>query len=369
MQPQAVVVSPGDTITWSGYACGATPLAYQWRKNGVAVAGATSTAFTIANVSPKDFAAYDLMVSNIYGLATSSVVSVDGLSASSGSNYTADSNPKGPQQDGSVSGATWLASSLDSGGITRTGVMSFNGAAANQIYVSGSTNFDSATGTIMFWMKSGGLNDTNGKPASLFDRLNGSGLAIFQNADGSLEAKTSQGAQDLTSSGTQADGKWHHVAFVYDQSATGEADLYIDGQLATSGVNAKAWSWQHAQPIELGLSDDTGSYQAFNGVLDDVRVYTRALTSAEVVTAVAGGLVDQNALTMQLNFSAAPTSGVTIKWQSSDAILQSSDTVAGTYTDVQGAVSPYQTTQRSGLKFYRYRGHVPQTLVSNPFLM
>jgi hypothetical protein len=368
MSPQPVVVAPGDTITWSGYACGATPLSYQWRKNGLPIAGATSTAYNITNVSGPDFATYDLSVSNAYGVAISSTVSVDGMSVVTGTNYSPGSNPVGPTQDGLVYGATWVATNSDSVPTSRTGVMRFNATNSNQIMVSGSTNFDSATGTLMFWFRSSGVSDTNGKPATVFDRQNGNGLVLVQNTDGSLEMKTSQAAQDLTT-GNVSDDKWHHVALSYDQGAGGQAVLYIDGQQVGSGGNTAAWSWQPGQEIELGLSHDTNSWQAFNGLLDDVRIYNRVLNDTEVTSAFGGALVDTNALTMRLNFDAAPSSGVTFKWLAPDAILQSSDNVAGPYTDVPGAVSPHPTVQRSTSKFYRYRGHVPKTLVSNPYLM
>jgi hypothetical protein len=369
MSPQPVVVSPGDTITWSGYACGVPPLSYQWRKGGVPIAGATLTSYSITNVSAANFASYDLVVSNQYGVASSSSVTVDGLSALAGHNYTVDTNPGLPPQDGLVFGATWLASSMDAGGITRTGVTSFKAVDPDQITVSGSTNFDSSLGTIMFWMRSGGLSNTNGKPATLFDRLNGNGLVLMQNADGSVELKASQNAQDLVSS-SLADNKWHHVAVTYDQGNGGEVDLYIDGQSTASGANSSAWSWQAGQEIELGLSHDTNAFQSFNGLLDDVRVYNRILMPTEVSTAFSsGGLVDTNALTMQLNFDAAPSAGVTLKWQCPDAILQSAGSLTGPFTDVPGAVSPHPAAQRSTVKFYRYRGHVPQQIVSNPYLM
>jgi hypothetical protein len=370
MSPQPVVVAPGDNITWSGYACGAPPLSYQWQRDGIPVAGATSTAFSITNVSAGSLGNYVLVVSNLYGVATSSTVSVDKLTAAGGNNFTLDSNPNATKQDGLVNGATWVASNSDSAGTNRIGVMSFNGTNSDQIIVSGATNFDSATGTVMFWMRSAGIINTNDNPATLYDRLNGNGLAIFQNADGSLALRTSGNPQDLSSTGSLSDDKWHHVAATFDQGAGGEVDLYIDGQLSSSGVNNAAWSWQPGQEIELGLSHNTNSFQAFNGWLDDVRIYNRVLTAAEVgVVFTSGDIVDGSALSMRLDFEAAPTAGVTLRWQSSDSVLQSADKVDGPYTDVPGAVSPYPAAQRSTTKFYRYHGHVPQDLVSNPFLM
>jgi len=189
-----------------------------------------------------------------------------------------------------------------------------------------------------------------------------------QNADGTIEVKTSQKAQDLTS-GNLSDDKWHQVALTYDQSVSGQVILYVDGQLVTSGGNSAPWLWQAGQEIELGLSHDTNSFQGFNGLLDDVRIYNRILIDTEIRSAFGGAVVDTNALTLQLNFDAAPGKGVTLKWLSPDAILQSAGGVAGPYTDLPGAVSPRPTALRSTLKFYRYRGHVPTNVVSNPYLM
>jgi hypothetical protein len=370
MSPQPVVVAPGDTITWSGYACGASPLSYQWRKDGVPIAGATSTSFSITNVNQAAFGTYSLVASNLYGTATSSSVTIDKLIAIGGNNFTLDSNPNAIKHDGLVHGATWIATNNDGAGTIRTGVMSFNSTNSNQIILSGSTNFDSSTGTLMFWMRSAGLGNTNGKPATIFDRRNSNGLTLVQNADGSIELKTSQNAQDLTASANLADNKWHQIAVTYDQDAAGEVDLYIDGQPSTSAGNLAGWSWQPGQELELGLSHDTNSFQPYNGFLDDVRVYNRVLTASEVATAFSGGgVIDGNALSVRLDFDAAPSAGATLTWQASDAILQSSDNLNGPFTDVSGAVSPHLTTQRSTAKFYRYRGHVPQNIVSNPFLM
>ncbi len=373
MSPQPVVVSPGDTIIWSGYACGVPPLSYQWRKNGAPIAGATTSSYGITNVSAANFASFDLMVSNAYGVAISSPVSVDGLSMVAGNNYTAGSNTAGPQEDGLVSAAKWLAVSADSAGITRTGVMSFTATNLAQIVVSGSTNFDAATGTLMFWMRSSGFNSTNANHATIFDRLNGNGMVVFQNPDGTVELQCSQKAQDLTLANL-SDDKWHQIAVTYDQSAAGQVTVYVDGQLVTSSGNASAWSWQPGQEIELGLSHDTNNYQAFNGLLDDVRMYNRVLTQAEITSAFGSALVDTATLVLDLDFGAPPGSGVTLKWLSPDAILQSADSVSGPYTDVPGAVSPRpiatpSSGQSSAAKFYRYRGHVPITIVSNPYLM
>jgi len=76
MPPRQVLVCGGDTVTWSGYAVGVPPLAYQWRKNGVPIPGATTLSYSITNVGPANVGAYDLQVTNLYGTALSSAVTV-----------------------------------------------------------------------------------------------------------------------------------------------------------------------------------------------------------------------------------------------------------------------------------------------------
>jgi hypothetical protein len=382
MSPHQVLVSGGDTVAWSGYAVGVPPLSYQWRKNGVPIAGATTSDYGITNVTMSAIGTYDLRVTNLYGAALSSPVTIgDEISMLRIKNLVLDSNPKGPEHDGLNYGAAWLASSADGASVTRTGAMSFSASGTNQITIAGQTNFDSSTGTIMFWMRSSGLGDPFGNQAALFDRLSGTlfkgtGCVIEQNGDGTLYfvaySKANGGQVCLVPTSPVSDNNWHQVAVVYDQSVTGplgKVTIYIDGQPNNNTALSADWSWQPGQEIELGLSHDTNSFQPYNGLMDDVRFYNRALSDSEVLSAYSGVLVDTNALVMQLNFTAAPGQGITLTWQATDAVLQSADSVAGPYTDVPGAVSPYNVSVQKTARFYRYRGHTPSTLIANPYLM
>jgi len=305
------------------------------------------------------------VVTNAYGPAVSPPVFVDQISAEVATNLVRDTNPNGPEHDGLNFGATWVASDG-----THSGVMSFNATNLNQVIVPGQTNFDVGAGTITFWMRSSGPTNSSGHAATLLDRRTGTGLVVVQQAGGSLEVQASGNANDVTTSSTVlTNGSWHQVAIVFNVTNAESILVYIDGTLDSNGGNTADWSWARGQQFEIGLSHDS-FWQPYNGLLDDVRFYNRALTGAEVASIVStGALVDTNALAMRLNFDTAPSRGLNLQWQATDVILQSSDAAGGPYTDTPSVASPYPTTIKGAGKFYRYHGHTPTNIVSNPYLM
>ncbi len=70
-QPASQTVAAGSTALLSVEATGTAPLRYQWLFNGAALAGATSSTLTLANMQPSQAGAYAVIVTNIAGSATS----------------------------------------------------------------------------------------------------------------------------------------------------------------------------------------------------------------------------------------------------------------------------------------------------------
>ena len=75
-QPISRTIPPGNPATFTVVATGASPLAYQWRKNGIAIAGATAATFTVAGAQLADNGAYTVVVTNAFGSATSSAATL-----------------------------------------------------------------------------------------------------------------------------------------------------------------------------------------------------------------------------------------------------------------------------------------------------
>ncbi len=97
---------------------------------------------------------------------------------------------------------------------------------------------------------------------------------------------------DLEGNTLIADGTWHHVAVVYDGA---KKYLYIDGELdASVDCNGLLNSWD-GYPFYIGSSSATHPSDFF-GLIDDVRVYDRALYAGEIQQ-IAGITPDTNAPT------------------------------------------------------------------------
>ncbi len=85
------------------------------------------------------------------------------------------------------------------------------------------------------------------------------------------------------------DGHWHHIAGVYDEE---KLYLYIDGNLDAS-AEAPGNIRVNDEPVYIGENSQTPN-RFWNGLIDDVRIYSYAL-SAEEISEIA-----QNALLLSL---------------------------------------------------------------------
>jgi hypothetical protein len=81
---------------------------------------------------------------------------------------------------------------------------------------------------------------------------------------------------------TLSDNTWHHIVGIRDV-ATDKLYLYVDGVLNGSATDTTTGSLPSAgDSLRFGQAVDLGGPKSFIGNLDDVRIYNRALSAAEI---------------------------------------------------------------------------------------
>ena len=86
-QPTSQIGAVGGNVTFTVAASGTAPLAYQWYKDGIAVAGATGNSLTISGVQLSDGGSYQASVSDASTRITAVAV---GFSVSAPVSWTQD---------------------------------------------------------------------------------------------------------------------------------------------------------------------------------------------------------------------------------------------------------------------------------------
>lgn len=74
--PTSQIVNAGTSVAFSVTATGTAPLAYEWRKDGARVVGATNAVLTLTSVSAVSAGNYTAVVTNTFGSATSAAASL-----------------------------------------------------------------------------------------------------------------------------------------------------------------------------------------------------------------------------------------------------------------------------------------------------
>jgi len=82
------------------------------------------------------------------------------------------------------------------------------------------------------------------------------------------------------------DGQFHHVALTLDRHSKKGGKLYVDGRLVmTFDATKSNGNLANSEPLLIGTHPDTTLHAGFKGLIEDVRLYSRALSQAEIETA------------------------------------------------------------------------------------
>jgi hypothetical protein len=180
--------------------------------------------------------------------------------------------------NGTPSNITYGAGKFDEAAV-------FNGSSSG-ISIPNSAGNNISTFSISFWFK------TNGQAATgtLFNNGGAdstqTGWYISILSSGVLRFVTSQGGNQPNSDGTTnyADNSWHNVVLVYTAVGVGTStyNVYVDGNSTPeiTGSNGR-FTTTATQPLTIGRFARV-ALGYFDGSIDQVRIFNRALSSGEV---------------------------------------------------------------------------------------
>lgn len=218
-----------------------------------------------------NYALSDAQVATLYTTqSTSPATAADLVAAYPFAGDAADTTQFG--NDGVVGGATLTTDRFG----YASNAYRFDGN--DSIYVANSTQLNSDFTTIGFWVK------VNALPAQGEAYLLSNGgwqqrwkISLPNHGKPVFTTNATSGISDMDSNSPLPVGQWKYVVFVHD----GTTDkIYIDGALANQKNVAGALN-DTGFPLSIGNNPiDGGNY--FNGDLDDLQIYNKALTAAEI---------------------------------------------------------------------------------------
>ena len=209
--------------------------------------------------------------------------------------------------------------------------------------------------TITFWFQVEAFSNTweaflaKSDTAYRASRSAGTGNATHMGASGS-SVGGGNGWFDATVIVT--DGQWHHWAGVYDGT---EGRIYIDGVLDTASPGT---GQINIVSNDLYIGENSGATGRFlHGLMDEVRIYSRALTDDEILEVMAGAGSD-------FPFASGPTPAdgslhhetwVSMSWRAGDFAVSHDVYLGEDFDDVNDATpdsEPFRGNQPLGTEFF-----------------
>ncbi len=237
--------------------------------------------------------------------------------------------------NGTITGATWVQNGKSGRALDFNGSSNYvtlnSGSSLNitgDMTVSAWAYFDvyDDTSTIVSKWGDGGVTNFSWL---LFANLWATGRIDFLvSGNGSTYSTVSSAA------GVATANTWHHIVGVYDAGTS--IKLYVDGVLTNTNSSSIPASMNiSTMPVAIGIDYDNGSvetpYRHFDGKIDEVRIYDRALDEDGVRQ-----LYNMNAGSFNMGRSELPTSCL-------DQLAQNPGSSSGFYTIDPIGADPFET--------------------------
>lgn len=197
--------------------------------------------------------------------------------------------------DGAITGATWLTPG-------QVGTSALTSVGGDSVVCDPGAISTTQDLTLTWWMLDNQPSYGTVMTKSFADSTSGFDILVRPTSEdspmifriGGWQAYGGWGRECRLPLGAYNDGEWVHIACTYD-SATDTASIYVNGELPENGdFNPKTGIAGEGGYCD-GINNPTanldllGTHETFNGVLDDVAMWDRALTPEEVATVYASG--------------------------------------------------------------------------------
>ena len=294
LPPQNVTANLGGPATLGVTAAGTPPFTYQWRKDGITLAGATNNNLTLASVQLTNIGNYSVVVGNAYGSATSSVASLSISNVNSSlwqglvAYYPFNGNANDESGYGDPSAVNGAQPGIDRFGHANS-AYGFQQYQLNYIQAAG-TNIPRglAARTFSVWFRQSPrvVGDQIHAPIfSLWDGQDSTKAFVVEFWTNSLQVQNaaSSGAGYKAFDGanqTMTDGQWHQLVITV---VTNSVAAYLDARPIVWADQATAGAQWSLPQGSLWIGEGGGEpSKYYDGQLDDLRVYNRGLSPTEV---------------------------------------------------------------------------------------
>lgn len=286
--PRTLELTAGQWVGLTFAATNHLPLDYRWQFNGQELLYATNRLLLIPNLQRPQSGAYSVVASNFTGSITTLVAN---LSVPAVCTLPSTGIAAWWQAEDSLSDI--LSGSL---GVLQGGTTFTNGKVGRAFHLDGQSSAILVSDspalnptkalTIETWLN---LNDTNhtyfvatkqpsgtagnNYPGNFEFRVDPGGrLALLHQTSAGNTFSTYTSTSFVNSNG------WHHVAVTLQ--AGGSVVFYLDGAYAGSSSQQGTFGFTTSEPLRIGTRKDALSY--FNGMLDELAIYSRALSASEI---------------------------------------------------------------------------------------
>ena len=276
-----------DSFDWYVEGTNGTPVwtntSGQWAISSLKYLGTNGSTYMNINPRPIENFEFGGKITNISGPAGGQIFVLPTASENLLGYWTFDTGGGDKTYDYAGNQNTGTLTNMDTGGSPTSGwqnttnckfgsCLMFDGSN-DYVNVPDDTNLEpSGDFTISLWLKT-----TQTGSRVILEKDDTNGYSIQRESNNALKINVG-GSGEIETSGSYNDGNWHHVIFVYRSENDGS--VYVDGRDNT-GVSTPGTPLYGPDALTIG-SRDGGS--GFNGAIDEVMIFDRALTVAEVAT-------------------------------------------------------------------------------------